>query len=400
MRRDEGGARLRSRRDVRRPRRGPRAHGRRARARRRAQRGVGGAARGVGGGLSRTPRRSASSTCAASRATGWREALPEFAAGEQVATRDAGKTVMQALKPLHADDGRRRGRPRRVDEDRVRGRRASSRATHAGRNIAFGIREHAMGVDRERDRARAGDAEAVRLDLPRLLRLHAPGRPPLGADGAAGRSGSGRTTRSGSARTARRTSPSSTCMALRAIPNLWFVRPADANETVAAWRIALERDDGPVALALTPPEAAGARPRRRRRPPRARCAARTSLWQRDPAAEPEADRARDRLRGAARARGGARRSTRTSRVVSMPCWELFDEQPDELPRRGAAAGRRRHARLGRGRGHARLGALGRPARRERRRRPLRRLGARRADLRGARHHRRGRRAPRSSASLG
>ena len=39
--------------------------------------------------------------------------------------------------------------------------------------------------------------------------------------------------------------------ALRAIPNLWFVRPGDPNETVAAWRLAVERPDGPVALALT-----------------------------------------------------------------------------------------------------------------------------------------------------
>ena len=39
--------------------------------------------------------------------------------------------------------------------------------------------------------------------------------------------------------------------ALRAIPNLWFVRPGDANETAAAWALAVERTDGPVALALT-----------------------------------------------------------------------------------------------------------------------------------------------------
>jgi transketolase len=38
---------------------------------------------------------------------------------------------------------------------------------------------------------------------------------------------------------------------LRAIPDLWVIRPSDANETVAAWRVALERDDGPVALLLT-----------------------------------------------------------------------------------------------------------------------------------------------------
>ena len=38
---------------------------------------------------------------------------------------------------------------------------------------------------------------------------------------------------------------------LRAIPNLSFIRPADANETAVAWRVAIERKDGPVALALT-----------------------------------------------------------------------------------------------------------------------------------------------------
>jgi transketolase len=38
--------------------------------------------------------------------------------------------------------------------------------------------------------------------------------------------------------------------ALRAIPGLSFVRPGDANETVAAWKATLEQD-GPVGLALT-----------------------------------------------------------------------------------------------------------------------------------------------------
>ena len=38
---------------------------------------------------------------------------------------------------------------------------------------------------------------------------------------------------------------------LRAIPNLVVLRPADANETAAAWRLALERTDGPTVLALS-----------------------------------------------------------------------------------------------------------------------------------------------------
>ena len=39
--------------------------------------------------------------------------------------------------------------------------------------------------------------------------------------------------------------------ALRAIPNLVVIRPADANETVEAWRVVIQRRDGPTALALT-----------------------------------------------------------------------------------------------------------------------------------------------------
>ncbi len=40
-------------------------------------------------------------------------------------------------------------------------------------------------------------------------------------------------------------------MALRVIPNLVFVRPADANETAEAWKFVLQYKKGPVALALT-----------------------------------------------------------------------------------------------------------------------------------------------------
>lgn len=38
---------------------------------------------------------------------------------------------------------------------------------------------------------------------------------------------------------------------LRAIPNLVVIRPADANETVQAWRVAIQYKDGPVAIVLT-----------------------------------------------------------------------------------------------------------------------------------------------------
>jgi transketolase len=38
---------------------------------------------------------------------------------------------------------------------------------------------------------------------------------------------------------------------MRAMPGIWVLRPADANETLQAWEIALNRSDGPVALLLT-----------------------------------------------------------------------------------------------------------------------------------------------------
>ena len=45
--------------------------------------------------------------------------------------------------------------------------------------------------------------------------------------------------------------PVETLMSLRALPNLVVLRPADGNETAQAWRYALERREGPTALALT-----------------------------------------------------------------------------------------------------------------------------------------------------
>lgn len=40
-------------------------------------------------------------------------------------------------------------------------------------------------------------------------------------------------------------------ISLRSIPNLLVIRPADANETAQAWKVAIEHKDGPVALVLT-----------------------------------------------------------------------------------------------------------------------------------------------------
>ena len=122
--------------------------------------------------------------------------------------------------------------------------------------------------------------------------------------------------------------PVETYAALRAIPHLWFVRPADANETAYAWKVALERQDGPVALSLS-----------RQKVPtldRAELAPASglergayTLWE---SGSPDliliATGAEVGLALEAGQRIASDNGTDV-RVVSMPCWELFEEQPAE-----------------------------------------------------------------------
>ena len=75
---------------------------------------------------------------------GWIEALPTFPAGEEVASRDAGKKVMQAFKPFTPTMIGGAADLVESTKTEFEGSGVFS-ATHAGRNIAFGIREHAMG---------------------------------------------------------------------------------------------------------------------------------------------------------------------------------------------------------------------------------------------------------------
>ena len=187
--------------------------------------------------------------------------------------------------------------------------------------------------------------------------------------------------------------------ALRAMPNLWFVRPGDPNETVAAWRLAVERPDGPVALALT-------RQKVPVLPGTAELA--TEGLRRGGYVLADAEDAGgviaqpdliliatgSELSLAVAARATLEAEGIRTRVVSMPCWERFAAQPasyrDEvLPPSLRQAGEHR------GRGLAGLGPLGRTGGRDDRHRALRRLGARGHHLRGLRLHR-GCRRPRRS----
>src|SRR4029453_18168423 len=132
--------------------------------------------------------------------------------------------------------------------------------------------------------------------------------------------------------------------ALRAIPNLWVVRPADANETAIAWKIAIDRKAGPVALLLTRQDVpvldadgvAGA--------------ARGEYVLREPE-NGNGDVALLLLATGSEvsvALGAAdllQEEGVAARVVSLPCWELFASQPGDyrdpvLPRDAELRSRR------------------------------------------------------------
>ena len=120
---------------------------------------------------------------------------------------------------------------------------------YEGRNLHFGVREHAMAAVLNGMAAHGGTlpfgatfltfADYLRpsLRLAALMGLHVihvftHDSIGLGEDGPTHQ-------------------PVEQLAALRAIPGLVVIRPADANETAIAWRVALERSTGPVALILS-----------------------------------------------------------------------------------------------------------------------------------------------------
>jgi transketolase len=251
---------------------------------------------------------------------GWVEALPSFEVGESVATRDAGSKVMDAIRPYTPTMIGGAGDLVESTKTEFKGGGLFS-ATHAGRNIAFGIREFAMGAIVNGISLHDGMLKpygstflvfsdymrnAVRLSaLSRLqsLWIWTHDSVGLGEDGPTHQ-------------------PVEHYAALRAIPFLWFVRPADATETVGAWKIALEREDGPVAFALT-----------RQKVPTlegttVEGVARGAYVVHEPDDDAELILIATGSEVAV-AVEAAKQLDVPTRVVSMPCWELFEAQPAE-----------------------------------------------------------------------
>jgi transketolase len=198
------------------------------------------------------------------------------------------------------------------------------RATPAGRNFHFGVREHAMGSILNGLALHGGVlpygatfmvfSDYMRPPVRLAAMMHLPvvyvwthDTVWLGEDGPTHQ-------------------PVEHLAALRAIPNLVLIRPADANETAAAWRVALERRDGPTGLALT-----------RQKVPvlfetnrdAAQTVARGAYVLADSSGIPDVllIAAGSEVHLALAARDVLAQRGIAVRVVSMPSWELFDAQP-------------------------------------------------------------------------
>lgn len=180
----------------------------------------------------------------------WQKELPVFEPSEKkIATRQASGKVLNAIAARFPNliGGAADLAP--STETNLKAYDSFTSENRSGRNFHFGIREHAMG-------AALNGMALTKSIIPfgaTFLIFSEYMRPPirlaaimkirpilvythdsigLGEDG---------TTHQ----------PVEQLISLRSIPNILLIRPADANETAQAWRVALEHTDGPVILVLT-----------------------------------------------------------------------------------------------------------------------------------------------------
>jgi transketolase len=263
---------------------------------------------------------------------GWESHLPSFDGAKPMATRAASGEVINALAPhlpMLFGGSADLGVSNNTD---IKDGGSFQPDNYAGRIIHFGVREHAMGSTMTGIALNGGlipfggtflcfsdyMRPAVRLAAlsgVQAVYVFTHDSVGLGEDGPTHQ-------------------PVEHVASLRAIPNLHVVRPADVHETREAWRAAILRREGPTALILT-----------RQKVPlidRAKFApadgARRGAYTLADAAgddgKPTAPRLVIIATGsevalALDARERLQAEGTPTRVVSMPCWELFEEQPAE-----------------------------------------------------------------------
>ena len=249
---------------------------------------------------------------------GWDTDVPAFGPDDAPATRAAGAKVINAIAGRMPELVQGAADLSSSTSTDLKKLGVVSAGSFAGRNLYYGVREHAMGAITNALTLHGGLRPVASTFLmffdymKNTIRLAALMEIPsifvfthdsiaLGEDGPTHQ-------------------PVEHLAALRAIPNVVTIRPADGNETAAAWRVAIERTDGPTVLVLT----------------------RQGL----PTLDGPADVARgayvvadgtdcvliatgSEVSAAVAARDILAGQDISARVVSMPSWELFDEQEPE-----------------------------------------------------------------------
>ncbi len=259
--------------------------------------------------------------------SGWEEALPSYAPDDgSVATRSVSGQVLNAIGSTLPTllGGSADLSPSNNTE--LKEYPWLQTGEFGGRNIHFGVREHAMGSIMNglalygavipyggtflvfSDYMRPAIRLAALMELP-VIYVFTHDSVALGEDGPTHQ-------------------PIEHLPSLRAMPNLVVLRPGDATETVEAWRVALERHEGPVALLLT----------RQKLPvldrsvlPPAEGVRRGAYVLADSEGTPDVIllASGSELEVTLAARQQLAEQGVKARVVSMPSWELFEQQPPE-----------------------------------------------------------------------
>jgi transketolase len=248
---------------------------------------------------------------------GWDQALPTFHVGEKIATRTASGAVLNAIAE---------GLPELVGgsadlapstDTYLKGYGDMSCEEFGGRNFHFGVREHAMGSVLNgmalhggfrvyggtflvfSDYMRPPIRMAALMGLP-VVFVYTHDSIGVGEDGPTHQ-------------------PVEHLASLRAIPNLVVLRPADANETAQAWRVALERTDGPTALVLSRQKLPVLHPDG---------AVQRGAYVMEDGGDVVLAGTGSEVSLCLAARELLEREGVSARVVSMPSWELFRAQPE------------------------------------------------------------------------
>ena len=259
---------------------------------------------------------------------GWDEGLEDlFRPGDKpIATRDASGAVMNALVDrVHAFTG---GSADLAPSTKtlLKDHGHYGFEEFCGHNIHFGVREHAMGAIANgmslhggtipytatflifSDYMRPPMRLAALMGL-RVVYIFTHDSIGLGEDGPTHQ-------------------PIEQLLGMRGVPNLVVLRPADATENVEAWKVAMERTNGPTVMVLSR-QALPVLDRDELAPASGVQKGGYVLWEDSPNPEVILMGTGSELHIAFAAGKTLSESGVSARVVSLPSWELFDAQPRE-----------------------------------------------------------------------